>query len=284
MYTTYISAKELKDNLGKDNWVIIDCRFSLANTEAGQTAFNEAHIPGAVYAHLDNDLSGPIIPGETSRHPLPTIEDFVKKCRSWGIENSSQVVLYDNNGGMIASRLWWMLNWVGHNRVAVLDGAWDAWLAADMPVSNEKPEVQKSEFRASLNTELLVEVEEVESIRQDASFVLIDSRANKRYRGEVEPLDPIAGHIPGAVNAPNSEVIGAEAKVLDKEALKAHFDPIIEEKSMEKVVFYCGSGVSACRNILAMQHAGYGMAKLYAGSWSEWITDPERPIGTIIDS
>lgn len=278
MFKTLISPTELQQNYQTGSWVIVDCRFDLGNTQAGRTAYESAHIPGAVYAHLDDDLSGEIIPGQTGRHPLPEVEKAVALFSLWGIDESVQVVAYDDKGGGVASRLWWMLRWLGHEAVAVLDGGWPAWQAAGLPVSNRLANVRPRQFNAKPAALGTVDAARVEEVRTGNEYVVVDSRAPERYRGEVEPIDPVAGHIPGAINIPFPANLAA-GKFLSPEELKERFVNALGDTSPEKVIFYCGSGVTACHNLLAYAHAGLGDAVLYPGSWSEWITDENREVG-----
>jgi thiosulfate/3-mercaptopyruvate sulfurtransferase len=282
MYTTLISARELREHLTDKNWLIVDCRFDLADTSAGRRAYEAAHIPGAVYAHLDDDLSGTIIPGSTGRHPLPSIEQISELFSLWGIDETVQVIAYDDKGGGIASRLWWMLRWLGHEAVAVLDGAWASWMAAGYPVSDLPANLRPKTFMPRPQAGLTVDAAAVEQMRKDSKFTVVDSRAAERYRGEVEPIDPVAGHIPGAINLPFPENLQG-GSFMAPAALKARFEEALGGKSPEQVVFYCGSGVTACHNLLAYAHAGLGNAVLYPGSWSEWITDESREVASTAD-
>lgn len=280
MYRTLISADDLLPRIYDSNWRVVDCRFSLADTEAGRKAYGQGHIPGAVYAHLDEDLSSPVIPGQTGRHPLPAPELLAEKLGRWGIDEHVQVVAYDDKTGMVASRLWWLLRRLGHERVAVLDGGYAAWLALpDAPVSAEVPPPTPRIFRIGPAIGAVATTDEVEQIRQNSHYVLVDSREPYRYRGEAEPIDPVAGHIPGAVNAFFMDNLDENGRFLPAAQLRARFEQISGvERPAEQVVFYCGSGVSACHNILAMAHAGLGNATLYAGSWSEWIAGGRRGV------
>ncbi|MCO6488289.1 MAG: sulfurtransferase [Phaeodactylibacter sp.] len=278
MHSTLISTEDLARNLGHPDWVVVDCRFNLGDTEAGRRAYRNGHIPGARYMHLDEGLSGPIVPGRTGRHPLPNPDVAALRFERLGIGNEVQVVAYDDSGGMIAARLWWMLRWLGHDAVAVLDGGWPRWIAEGRAAGTAIPEPQPRAFIPHPRPEFLVDAETVDQIRRQPEFKLVDSRAAERYRGEVEPIDPVAGHIPGALNLPNDENVGADGLFLSDEALQRRFRQALASADAEHTVFYCGSGVSACRNILAYKHAGLGDAKLYPGSWSEWVTDPEREV------
>ncbi|MCB0192320.1 MAG: sulfurtransferase [Anaerolineae bacterium] len=277
-YTTLISAAELAENLSKPNWVVVDCRFMLNNTEQGRRDYQESHITGAVYAHLDEDLSGPIIPGQTSRHPLPDIDRFTQTLSSWGIDNTTQVIAYDGGGGAIAARLWWMLRWLGHNAVAVLDGGWASWLKSGYPVNSGLETNSPAMFTPHPRPELVLDADAVDTIRTDPAYRLADSRNADRYRGENETIDPVAGHIPGAISLPFANNLDSNQQFLPAGELRRRFEKALEGTPTEQTVFYCGSGVTAAHNVLAMAHAGLGEARLYAGSWSEWITDPNRPV------
>ena len=279
MYTSLISCEALYRLLGRPGLVIVDCRFSLADTESGRRAYEESHIPGAYYAHLDKDLSGPVIPGKTGRHPLPGIEEAARLFSSWGIASDSQVVAYDDMSGAIAARLWWMLRWLGHHKVAVLEGGWPQWVQKNSPVDAAMPaEVAGHSFKPKPRSELLVDVGFVEKVSLNPAYKVADSRTPDRYRGEFEPIDPVAGHIPGALNIPHPDNVGADGSWLAKDQLRERFRDALGDTPAENTIFYCGSGVTACRNLLAYHHAGLGEARLYAGSWSEWIQSEERRI------
>jgi len=279
-YTTLISTQDLAAHLDDPDWAVVDCRFILTDTEKGRRDYQQSHIVGAVYAHLDDDLSGPIIPGKTSRHPLPEIGTFVKTLSGWGIDNQTQVVAYDTMGGAIAARLWWMLRWLGHEAVAVLDGGWRRWEQEGLSVRSGDESREPRTFTPHPRPELLVEADDVLKLRTDPNYHVFDSRSADRYRGENETLDPVAGHIPGAVCLPFADNLGPDKSFLPLEVLKARFEEQLGDIPCERAVFYCGSGVTAAHNILAMAHAGLGEARMYAGSWSEWITDSERPVAT----
>lgn len=278
-YTTLISASELFDQIANPDWVIIDCRFSLDDTERGRRDYLQAHIPGAVYTHLNEDLSGPIIPGKTGRHPLPKPETFAQTLSNWGIDAKVQVVAYDDKGGaMAAARLWWLLRWVGHDAVAILDGGWPQWQKKGYSVTSgietRKPRV----FTPRVRNDLLVSSADVLKILHNPNFRLIDSRSADRYRGENETIDPVAGHIPGAFSAPFANNLDSNGLFISQEDLKDRFQDLLGNIPPERAVFYCGSGVTASHNLLALAHAGFGDARLYAGSWSEWITNTDYPI------
>lgn len=278
MYTSLISPKELAQNFDDPNWRIVDCRFSLDDTERGRRDYNEAHIPNAIYAHLNDDLSASVIPGKTGRHPLPKIDDLAKLFSQWGIDENVQVVAYDDASGAIAARLWWLLRWLGHDRVAVLDGGFDAWNSAGYPVSDKLFEPVIRNFTPAPRPEFLVDINTLEKRMHDNNWLVVDSRSSDRYSGKNETIDPVAGHIPNAVNAPYADNLNSEGKFLEKPALYKRFRELLDEHAASNAIFYCGSGVTACHNLLAMHHAGLGDGKLYAGSWSEWIIDSARLI------
>jgi thiosulfate/3-mercaptopyruvate sulfurtransferase len=278
-FQTIISPAELVRHLEDPEWAVFDCRFSLAEPQRGHRDYLQAHIPGAVYAHLNDDLSAPVVPGVTSRHPLPSIEQTAVTFSAWGIDARVQVVAYDDAGGALAAvRLWWMLRWLGHPAAAILDGGWQAgqreYDAVQAGVAQRSPR----KFVPRPRPDLLATTAEVESMRLDPSFKVFDCRTADRYRGENETIDPIAGHIPGAISAPYPENLNADLSLRSKESLLARYKDLLGDTPAERTAFYCGSGVTSILNILAIQAAGLGEARLYAGSWSEWITDPARPV------
>ncbi|MDE0631204.1 MAG: sulfurtransferase [Caldilineaceae bacterium] len=281
-FRTLISCSQLAnavaatDDSDTSNLRIVDCRFDLGDTEAGRRAYIHSHIPGAAYAHLDEDMSGTILPGRTGRHPLPDPYEFALTLARLGISNHSQVVLYDASGGSMASRMWWMLRWVGHEAAAVLDGGWDAWTAAGLPTCSGEESSQPGSFSASPRPELVVDAAEMLAKTASGGALVIDARAVDRFRGENETHDPIGGHIPGASNLPHTGNLH-DGLFRDPAELAARFSELMGNRPPSEVIFYCGSGVSACHNALALEHAGIGEARLYPGSWSDWITDPARP-------
>jgi thiosulfate/3-mercaptopyruvate sulfurtransferase len=277
-YTTLISTAELVPHLPDPDWAIIDCRFSLADPERGRRDYTQAHIAGAVYAHLDEDLAGPIIPGLTGRHPLPTIDFAADKFSEWGIDDRVQVVVYDDAGGAFAARLWWMLRWLGHEAVAVLDGGWPKWKSEGREAREGMAIRSSRRFVPQPRPELLSTTDEIESMLHDAGSKLFDSRTAERYRGENETIDSIAGHIPGAISAPYPDNLNPDGTFRSQEELRARFNSLLGSTPPDRTAFYCGSGVTAAHNLLALQHAGMGDARLYTGSWSEWITDSRHPI------
>jgi thiosulfate/3-mercaptopyruvate sulfurtransferase len=280
-YTTLISTDELAPHLGDPDWAIIDCRFKLDNPAVGRQSYGEAHIPGALYAHLNEDLSSPIIPGKTGRHPLPTIAEFAKTLSGWGIDERVQVVAYDDMHGVYGGRLWWMLRWLGHFKVAVLDGDFRQWQKEGRPVVSSAEHRPRRRFLPYPQPHMQVSVEEVLANLSKPQFQLFDSRDERRYRGEANPMDPVAGHIPGAKSAFYAHNLDANGKFLPPANLRERFAALLNEKAVEECVFYCGSGVSLHHNLLALEHAGFAPgARVYIGSWSDWITDPARPVAT----
>jgi thiosulfate/3-mercaptopyruvate sulfurtransferase len=278
MHTTLTDVDTLHRHLDDPDWCIVDCRFSLTDTEQGRRAYAASHLPGARYAHLDEDLSGPVVRGVTGRHPLPAVDRMAATLSRWGIDGTVQVVAYDDAGGSVAARLWWILRWLGHEAVAVLDGGWNAWLDAGLPVTAASARWHARAFTPGVRPHLLTDADHVQTLRTDPGCLLIDARAPARYRGEHEPIDPVAGHIPGARSAPFNDNLTPEGRMRTPEELRARFAELFGPVPVHRVVSYCGSGVTACHNLLAIAHAGLGDAVLYAGSWSEWIADPNRPV------
>ena len=275
MHTTLISATDLAPHTADPNWLIVDCRFDLAKPQSGEQAYREGHIPGAVYAHLDRDLSSPITK-ESGRHPLPDPERFARRLGEWGVSTETQVIAYDADTGAYAARLWWLLRWIGHEAVAVLDGGLRAWTEAGLPLTTEVPQRTPTRFIARPNRSAWLSTGEVaEKIR--AGWRLLDARAPERFAGKVEPIDPIAGHVPGAINHPLASNLNAEGRFLSAEDLRARYTRSQAGVEDDRTVAMCGSGVTACHLLLGMEIAGKRGARLYAGSWSEWIRDPDRP-------
>ncbi len=246
---------------------IIDCRFMLSDPGWGRMQYLKSHIHGALYAHLDEDLSGTVIKGVTGRHPLPEVHALVKRLEQWGIGNDTLVVAYDQSHGGIAARLWWLLKWLGHEKVAVLDGGWQAWVDAGYPVDDAAPTPEAATFIPRITNDTVLTTAEVEQGVKDGSLFLVDARERIRYHGIEEPIDPVAGHIPGAVNLPYTENLDPEGHWKSPEVLRARLRAVIPEHT--EPVFYCGSGVTACHDLLAYAHAGLGEARLYAGSWMD---------------
>ena len=265
-----VSTEALSGHLGR--WRVFDCRHDLAQPELGEQQYRESHIPGALFAHLDRDLSGHKT-GTNGRHPLPDRGTFIAWLGQVGLLSADPVVCYDAGNGAMAARLWWMLRWAGHGEVAVLDGGFAKWRAEKRPVTADEPRFSPSRYPVRPPLAAAVGVEDLEQ-----AALLLDARAPARFRGEQEPIDPVAGHIPGASNRFNSENLSADGTFKQKHALRDELLKALGGVDPSNVVHYCGSGVAACHNLLAMEVAGLSGGKLYAGSWSEWIADPRRPI------
>jgi thiosulfate/3-mercaptopyruvate sulfurtransferase len=278
-YTTLVSPTTLHQHLDDPKWVVVDCRFSLANSDAGGYAYRHGHIPQARYAHLDNDLSSAIT-GIKGRHPLPDFTLLAKKLGAWGIANDSQVVVYDDAGGVFAGRFWWLLRCLGHDKVAVLNGGIQHWQKQNFSLTTTLPTIQATTLRPYLNTAQWLNASQVQNSLAKKAICLIDARTPERYRGEQEPIDPVAGHIPGAYNRPFQLNLDKDGLFLSADQIASQFKQLIGKTSPEQVVHYCGSGVTACHNLLAMEYAGLTGSKLYAGSWSEWIRDKNRAVAT----
>lgn len=276
-YTTIINADTLLPQLDNPDWVIIDCRFALNDVEAGPRAYRLEHLPGAHYANLNSDLSAPVTP-LTGRHPLPDPKVLAKQLGAWGIGNTTQVVVYDDMGGAFAARLWCLLRWLGHHAVAVLDGGLTFWKSQNYPLTNELPTLTKQHFQVTLDSQMMLSASAVQILMAQQSICLLDARAVVRYRGEQEPIDPVAGHVPGALNRPQQGNLDQQLRFRSSQDLRAEFLQLLHTYTPEQTVHMCGSGVTACHNLLAMEYAGLSGSKLYAGSWSEWIRDPNRPL------
>lgn len=282
MYTTLIPVATLASHLEAPDWLVVDCRFDLAQPAAGETAYRAGHIPGAVYAHLDRDLSSPITPA-TGRHPLPDPERFAATLGRWGISPTTQVIAYDADNGMYASRLWWLLRWVGHRAAAVLDGGFKAWTAERLPTNTEIPARSPTQLTARPNRELWLDAQQIQERLQQSDWRLLDARAPERFAGKVEPLDTVAGHVPGARNHPFGTNLAADGRFGAPDELRRRYEQSQAGVADDHTIVMCGSGVSACHLLLAMEHAGKYGARLYAGSWSEWIRDAKRPVEATTD-
>jgi thiosulfate/3-mercaptopyruvate sulfurtransferase len=270
--STLVSTGELAANLVK--WRVFDCRHDLAKPDLGEQQYREGHIPGALFAHLDRDLSGRKT-GKNGRHPLPEPQDFEKWLEKTGLTPKDQAVCYDAGNGSMAARLWWMLRWIGHDQVAVLDGGFAKWTQEGRPVNIDVPLFTPLNYPLKPRKDFTVDAATV--VKNLNKLFLLDARAPARYRGEQEPIDPVAGRIPGAKNRFNSDNLSAQGVFKDKESLRKDFLAVLGNRSPSEVIHYCGSGVSACHNLLAMEVAGLKGGKLYPGSWSEWSADPKRP-------
>jgi thiosulfate/3-mercaptopyruvate sulfurtransferase len=279
-WTTLVTAEELVQGLGDPELALIDARFVLGGAEAekGERDYAAGHLPGAVYAHLDRDLSDHSRIGH-GRHPLPSAKDFCARLNAWGIAPEQQVVVYDaRDGSMAASRAWFMLRLLGHERVAVLDGGFARWTQLGLPIDADVPQRARTNYVAEYDAAMLVESDDLLHPEAPDAPLLIDARAAERFRGEVEPLDRVAGHVPGAVNRPLANNLQADGRFRPPAELATEFRALLGARVPEEVAMMCGSGVTACHNLLAMEHAGLRGARQYADSWSGWISDPSRPV------
>jgi thiosulfate/3-mercaptopyruvate sulfurtransferase len=280
-YTTLIAAANLAERLAAapDSVFIADCRFDLIDTEAGEKAYAAGHLPHAHYFHLDRDLSGAKT-GSNGRHPLPQRQQLVDRLAALGLKHGQQVVVYDAQGGMYAARLWWLLRWLGHDSVALLDGGLQAWEAAGQPLTQDVPQAARGDFKAGAPLAVTMDASAVERNLNTQDHVLLDARAADRYRGENETLDRVGGHIPGALNRFFKDNLAPDGRFKSAHTLRDEFTAVMPGVAAEQVVLQCGSGVTACHNALAMEIAGLHGAALYPGSWSEWSSDPKRPVAT----
>jgi thiosulfate/3-mercaptopyruvate sulfurtransferase len=271
------NAHELSLHLNDPQWVIFDCRHDLLDAGKGERLYREGHIPGAHFANIDTDLSGEKT-GTNGRHPLPSPAAFAAFLARHGVAQTAAIVAYDDVGGQFASRLWWMARWIGLTNVTLLDGGIGHWIAEGRAISTDVPVPQPVALKANPNPLMLWNAGDVQAHLNDPAHRLIDARAPERYRGEVEPIDPVAGHIPGAVNRFYKDNLNADLTLRPTADIARGFAALLGPVKPENVVHQCGSGVTACMNIFAMEMAGLKGSKLYAGSWSEWIADPARPI------
>ena len=270
------NSQELSLHLNDPQWVIFDCRHDLLDKEKGERLYREGHIPGAHYANVETDLAGEKT-GLNGRHPLPSPAGFAGFLARHGVMQNSMVVAYDDVGGQFASRLWWLARWIGLKNAVLLDGGIPQWIADRFPVSTAVPVPRPVALRAEPDPRMFWSAAEVQNHLDDPAFALVDARAAERYRGEIEPIDPVAGHIPGALNRFYKMNLNADLTLRPAEELRREFRELASDKQIENIVHHCGSGVTACMNIFAMEYAGLTGSKLYPGSWSEWIADPSRP-------
>lgn len=276
---TIVSVDWLREHLGNPGLVVLDARFSLDDEAWGQRTYLEGHIPGALYADTATHLAGEIVAGVTGRRPFPEPAEFAHQLGLWGIDPSTQVVTYDADGGrMSAARVWLMLRWMGHDRVAVLDGGWQAWVAADGAVTDTVPEPTPTTYPARLRPELLADVDEVDEYRQREGTRVFDSRGAEGYHGGGVYHDAVRGHIAGAGLADRANTTNADLTFRTPEELRAYYLDLLDGVDPSEVIYYCGSGITAAQNVLAMSIAGLEGSRMYVGSWSEWITDPRRPV------
>lgn len=276
-WRTLVAAEDLAVNLSHPELVLVDCRFDLRDPGAGERAYLAGHIPGAQYAHLDRDLSDLTRSGR-GRHPLPEADLFTATLARWGMTPRHQLVAYDASDGAHAARLWWMLRLLGHERVAVLDGGMAAWVSRGLPLEQAIPRPRPGKFVRRFDVRSMASTAVVAARMASGNGKLIDARAEERFRGEIEPIDRVPGHIPGAVNRPFTRNLGADGKFKPPGVLGEEFRALLGDAPSNEALLMCGSGVTACHNLLAMEHAGLRGARVYPGSWSEWVSDPSRPI------
>jgi thiosulfate/3-mercaptopyruvate sulfurtransferase len=280
-HTALVDAKTAGEHFSDPEWLFVDCRFDIRNPARGPQLYRASHVKGAVYADLDRDLSGRIAPGVTGRHPLPEPDALARVFSRWGIGSRTQVVAYDEStGAMAAARLWWLLKWAGHNAVAVLEGGLNAWIAAGLPCMEgaESGTRRPSVFLPALDAALALDAGQVRAVLGNPAWAVLDARAADRFRGENETIDPVAGHIDGAISAPYAAALGQDGFFKPVPEVAQLYKSLMGGRDAAHTVIYCGSGVTAAHGILACAHAGLGMPRLYPGSWSEWITDPGRPV------
>ncbi|HWI14302.1 MAG TPA: sulfurtransferase [Burkholderiales bacterium] len=276
-YTTLISPADVARHLGDARWVVCDCRHDLGDVQLGRREYREAHIPGARFLHLDDDLSGPRN-GRNGRHPLPDPQALAIRLGECGIGNDTQVVAYDASGGCYAARLWWLLRWLGHAHVAVIDGGWQAWVRSGHATTAEVRPARPAQFVPRLQAQLAVDAAFVLRHLDTTEACVVDARSPDRFRGENETLDPVGGHIPGATNRFFRDNLDASGQFKPADRLRQELQQVLGARAPAQVIHQCGSGVTACHNLLAMEHAGLAGSRLYPGSWSEWISDPARPV------
>ena len=274
---TLIQAEELARRLIDPRLRIFDCRFDLARPDYGRGRYDDEHLPGAIYADLNRDLAAPAT-AVSGRHPLPAASEFEARLRAWGVNDDSPVVAYDDGNAMYTSRLWWMLRWLGHDDVAVLDGGLRRWEQLGLPLEDEVCAHAPGNFVARLRADCAVDAAAVLARLGDPTVRILDARAPERYRGEVEPIDAVAGHVPGARNHPFTTSLDAGGRFRPAHELRAAFSASLAGVPAERAIAMCGSGVTACHLLLALEHAGLHGARLYPGSWSEWSRDPARPV------
>ena len=277
MHTTLISTDVLAEHLVNPSWLIADCRYNLNDETGGRAQYESAHIPGAVFVDVAHDLAGPRT-GTNGRHPLPSVEDMAATFARLGIADDVQVIAYDQEAGAFASRLWWMLRYLGHDAVAVVDGGFAKWTRERRPVRGGVDTRRPARFIPRLRKEMHVTVDETLAHLGDPSVLLIDARSPDRYAGKPDPLDTIYGHIPGARNRYYRDNVDDAGTMRSGRELRTDFEKVLAGSPTSQAVMYCGSGITACHNLLAMEHAGLRGARLFAGSWSEWESDPKRPV------
>lgn len=276
-FQTIISVDDVSANLANENWFIFDCRFVLKDPHGGHKKFEQGHLPGAQFVNLDEGLSSPTTP-TSGRHPLPDADTLVEKLRSWGVNNDSQIVCYDDASGAFAARMWWLLLWLGHQGVAVLDGGIDKWVASGLPLVTDKQARPRGTFSGVADDGMWVDIEFVQKRLASNDIALLDARSHERFTAIDKKTDPVPGHVPGADNYPFAENLNQQGEFLSAKELQQRFATVFSRHSQEQTINMCGSGVTACHNLLAMNIAGFPRTRLYVGSWSEWIKDSNRPV------
>ena len=277
--STLVSVEQLRGHLHDPRWCIVDVRHDLFDANAGISAYQAGHIPSAVFAGIDTQLSGKKT-GFNGRHPLPPRDELVETFRGWGINSDTQIVAYDAQGGQFASRLWWLARWLGHARVALLDGGWPKWVNDTHLSSQQLLKKARGNFTASESMMPLATVDQVLQSLDSQDRMLLDARTAERFRGEQEPIDPVAGHIPGACNRPWQQNLNSDQTFKSARELRSEFEVLLNQRTPDQITHQCGSGVTACHNVFAMELAELPGSALYGGSWSEWIADPTRPVAT----
>ena len=278
-YQTIISAHDLNQNINNENWFVFDCRFLLKDPNGGLKKFNEGHIPGAQFADMDKDLSSPMTK-TSGRHPLPDPNTFIEKLRKWGVSNNSQIICYDDMSGAFAARMWWLCHWLGHIDVAVLDGGIEKWTANNLPLETNVQTKKTGNFVGEANDAMWVEIHFVQQQLEQGNICLLDARSAERFTAKDQKTDPVPGHIPSALNYPFAGNLNQQGVFRSEQELLQRFESIFANNHQDEIINMCGSGVTACHNALAMKIAGLSIPRLYVGSWSEWIKDQSRPIGT----
>jgi thiosulfate/3-mercaptopyruvate sulfurtransferase len=278
-FTTLIDTASLAAMLGREDLALFDCRSELGNPAWGEAEYTRAHIPGAQYLHLDRDLSS-AISGSSGRHPLPDPHTFARRLAELGAGSGSQLVAYDQGNGAYAARLWWLARWIGLRSVAVLDGGIAAWRAAGLPLDAAQVRPRPGDLQVRLVEGAALSSDAVDGLRMQPGNLLVDARGAERFAGRNETIDPVAGHVPGARNLPFTGNLGPDGRFLPPDALRRRFQNLLGNLPASSLIAMCGSGVTACHNLLALEHAGLSGARLYAGSWSEWIRDARRPVAT----
>jgi len=279
-YKTIISADNLMKNLNNEDFIIFDCRCDISDSSYGIDAYNEGHIENAIFVDIDHDLASEKT-ASSGRHPLPDPQLLSEKLSQWGMTNNKQAIVYDDAGGAFAGRMWWILKWLGHNNVAVLDGALGAWMSNGGKLSTNPTIFEREIFHPSINDEMHVSIKDVEDAQYKMSKLIIDARSKERYLGIKDEVDPVAGHIPGAISHPLGQNLDKNGHFKSPEELRHIFNKLVGDTSSSDIISMCGSGITACHNILALEISGIKGVSLFVGSWSEWITDKDRPIATI---